>query len=182
MKFETMYVQKHFVDEWDLLIAHPPCTYLTNAGTRHFSLRVTPAEKVVSRWEQRARAAIFFMFFALAPIKRICVENPTGFMNSAYRKPDDIIEPFQFASGVDDAENYVTKRTCLWLKGLPKLKTNGLPKPDNAALFGRNPSGKPRNWSESRTRDRAKVRSKTFPSIAAAMAEQWGDLEVIENG
>lgn len=177
VEFETMDGQNHYVDEWDLLIAHPPCTYLTNAGTRHFSLRVTPPEKVVSRWEQRACAAVFFMCFALAPVKRICVENPTGFMNSAYRKPDDIIEPYQFARDVDDAENYVTKRTCLWLKGLPKLKTNDLPKPDNAALFGRNPSGKARNWAESRTKNRAQVRSKTFPGIAKAMAEQWGGLE-----
>lgn len=158
---------------WDLLIAHPPCTYLSNVATRAFSLCCTPAEKVVWRWEQRALAVAFFMRFALADIPRIAVENPIGFISKAYRKPDQIIHPYQFADGVEDTKQYVTKATCLWLKGLSPLKTNALPKPDNAALFGRNPSGKVRTWEDSFSRD-AKIRSKTFPGIARAMAEQWG--------
>lgn len=94
-------------------------------------------------------------------------------MNSAYRKADQIIDPYMFAESVDDTENYVTKRTCLWLKGLPPLEGTGLPKPDNAKMFGRLPSGKARTWEDTYSRD-AGVRSKTFPGIAKAMAEQWG--------
>lgn len=168
----TMDGQTHSC-KWDMLIAHPPCTYLSNVATRSFSLRCTPAEKVVARWEQRAKSAVFFMHFALADIPRIAVENPVGFMNTAYRKPDQIIHPYQFADSVEDSENYVTKRTCLWLKGLPRLKTNDLPPVDNAKMFGRMPSGKTRTWEDTYTRDGG-VRSKTFPGIAKAMAEQWG--------
>lgn len=71
-------------------------------------------------------------------------------------------------------ENYVTKATCLWTKGLPNLKTNNLTKPDNAKMYGRFPSGKAKTWEDQVTKDRASVRSKTFPGIARAMAEQWG--------
>ena len=169
----TMDGRTHEVGKWDMLIAHPPCTYLSNVATRSFSLRCTPAEKVVARWEQRARSAVFFMHFVLADIPMIAVENPVGFMNTAYRKPDQIIHPYMFADGVEDGEQYVTKATCLWLKGLPKLNTNGLPKPDNAAIYGRMPSGKARTWEDTYSRS-GKVRSKTFPGIARAMADQWG--------
>ena len=160
---------------WDLLIAHPPCTYLSNVATRHYSLRCTPAEKVVWRWEERAKAAVFFMRFALATAPRICVENPIGFMNKAYRKPDQIIHPYMFAESTEDAEQYVTKATCLWLKGVEPLKGNGFPKPDNASIYGRMPSGKARTWEDTFTR-KASVRSKTFPGVAKAMAEQWGGI------
>jgi hypothetical protein len=161
---------------WDMIIAHPPCTYLSNVCTRGFSLRCTEAGKVVKRWEERAKGAIFFMYFTLADCPRICVENPVGFMNNNYRKPDQIIDPYMFAESTEDHENYVTKKTCLWLKGLPTLQTNGLPKPDNAALFGRYANGKAKNWEDSFARG-SKARSKTFPGIAKAMAEQWGGLE-----
>lgn len=161
------------VGPWDLLIAHPPCTFLSNVATRSFSLRVTPADKVVNRWEERAKAAVFFMRFALADCQRIAVENPVGFMNTAFRKPDQVIHPYMFADSVNDNEQYVTKATCLWLKGLPLLQTNGLPKPDNASIFGVLPSGKSRTWEDTFTRS-GKTRSKTFRGIAAAMADQWG--------
>lgn len=172
----TMDGIEHDVGKWDLLIAHPPCTYLSNAGTAHFSLRVTPAEKVVDRWENRAMAAVFFMQFALADIPMVAVENPVGFMNRAYRTPNQIIEPYQFAESVDDDENYVTKRTCLWTKGLPNLKTNDLPKPNNEERWGRSPRGKVYCWNDRMNggKNRAKNRSKTFQGIARAMAEQWG--------
>lgn len=172
--FVTMDGKRHeCVGCWDLLIAHPPCTYLSNVATRHFSLRCSPSEKVVARWEERAKAAVFFMQFALADCSRIAVENPVGFMNTAYRKPDQIIHPYMFADGTDDVEQYVTKATCLWLKGLSPLITNGLPKPNNVTLFGKMPSGKARTWEDTYSRS-AKVRSKTFPGIARAMADQWG--------
>lgn len=160
------------VGQWDMLIAHPPCTYLSNVATRHFSLRCTSAEKVVRRWEDRAKAAIFFMYFALADCKKIAIENPVGFMNKAYRKPDQIIHPYMFAESENDKEQYVTKATCLWLKGLPKLKTNNLLKPDNKKLYGVTSSGKARTWEDTYSRS-AKTRSKTFHGIAKAMAEQW---------
>ena len=173
-KIVTQDGKEHFVDKWDLMIAHPPCTYLSNACTRGFSLRCTPAEKVADRWKNRAEAAVFFMYFALAPIEHIAVENPVGFMNTAYRKADQIIDPYMFAESENDKENFVTKRTCLWTKNLPILKTNGLKKPNNAELFGVYKSGKAKTWEDSFSRS-AKVRSKTFPGVAKAMAKQWGD-------
>ena len=169
----TMDGETHSVGTWDMLIAHPPCTYLSNVATRAFSLRYTSPEKIIERWEKRACSAVFFMHFALAEIDKICVENPVGFMSRAYRKPNQIINPYQFADGISDAENYVTKRTCLWLKNLPPLKGNNLPKPDNFSIWGRTPSGKARTWEDTYSRS-ARVRSKTFLGIAKAMAEQWG--------
>lgn len=173
---QTMNKTLHVIPgRWDLIIAHPPCTYLSNVATRSFSLKCAPAEKVVKRWENRAKAAVFFMHFALADAERVAIENPVGFMSTAYKKADQIIHPYMFADNEQDKEQYVTKATCLWLKGLPPLKTNGLPKPDNAAIYGRMPSGKARTWEDTYSRS-GKVRSKTFPGIARAMAEQWGGL------
>ena len=169
----TMDGETHSVGTWDMLIAHPPCTYLSNVATRAFSLRYTSPEKIIERWEKRACSAVFFMHFALAEIDKICVENPVGFMNRAYRKPNQVINPYQFADSISDAENYVTKRTCLWLKKLPPLKGNNLPKPDNFSIWGRTPRGKVLTWEDTYSRS-ARVRSKTFPGIAKAMAEQWG--------
>lgn len=163
---------------WDLLIAHPPCTYLSNVSTRAFSLRCTEADKVVDRWKERAIAAVFFMRFIFASALRIAVENPVGFMNTAYRRPDQIIHPYMFAESVNDTENYHTKRTCLWLKGLEPLKPNDIPAPNLREIYGIYPSGKTPCWEDVVSgRERAKIRSKTFPGIAAAMAEQWGESE-----
>lgn len=118
------------------------------------------------------------MAFVNADCEKIAIENPVGVMNTCYRKPDQIINPYQFADSVDDAENYLTKATCLWLKGLPPLLTNDLPKPKNEEIFGRNPSGKVSNWEErvvqAEGMSRSTMRSKTFPGIARAMADQWG--------
>ncbi|MCI1958854.1 MAG: DNA cytosine methyltransferase [Clostridia bacterium] len=163
---------------WDMIIAHPPCTYLSNAATRSYSLRVTPAEKVVSRWEERAKAAIFFMRFVGADCDKIAIENPVGFMNTAYRKPDCIIEPYFFSEKIGDM-NYQTKKTCLWLKGLPLLqRTNNFEKPKPIRTYI-TANGKVKgvqwcdNQSGSNQKERAKNRSKTFKGIAKAMAEQW---------
>lgn len=174
-EFVTMDGVTHKIDgRWDLIIAHPPCTYLSNVATRSFSLRCTSAEKVVQRWKDRANAAVFFMYFVLADCPRIAVENPVGFMSGAFRKPDQIINPYQFAESVNDEENYHTKRTCLWLKGLPKLKTNDLPAPNLREKYGTYPSGKTPCWEDFITKKDGKERSKTFLGIAKAMAEQWG--------
>lgn len=161
------------VDHWDLIIAHPPCTYLSHVATRQHSLRLSSENRIEGRTIQRIQAMDFFMRCIQAPCGKIAVENPVGIMNTAFRAPDQIIEPYQFAESTDDAENYVTKRTCLWLKGLPKLEGNGLQKPDNEKLFGKMKTGKNKTWEDTGSRD-AGVRSKTFPGIARAMAEQWG--------
>lgn len=170
--------------EWDLIIAHPPCTYLSNVATRSYSLKCTPAEKVVKRWEERAKAAIFFMEIIKSKCNRIVVENPIGFMNGAYRKPDQIIQPYYFAESVDDIDNYQLKTTCLWLRGVaPLLRTNNLEKPKpiyvrtcsdgtRKNVYFEENHGKIGN-SKHKGNDMA-ARSKTFTGIAKAMAEQWG--------
>lgn len=175
-KVITSNMRTRYIPKWDLLIAHPPCTYLSNVATRSFSLRCSSAEKVCERWRLRGEAAVFFMQLMLAPVERIAVENPVGFMNTAFRRADQVIDPYMFSDGEADKENFVTKRTCLWLKNLPKLEpTYHGPKPDNAAMYGVTPTGKVRTWEDSFSRS-AKVRSKTFPGIARAMAEQWGGI------
>ena len=172
--FKTEDGSAHNIDKCDLIIAHPPCTYLSNAATRSHSLKGATLEQINERTAKRIQAQEFFMKFANVNCEKVAIENPVGVMNTVYRKPDQIIEPYQFAESEDDKENYVTKRTCLWLKGLNALKTNDLQKPDNAKLYGRHPSGKARCWEEMVKGDRATVRSKTFLGIAKAMAEQWG--------
>ncbi len=167
--------EKHSVEKWDCIIAFPPCTYLTMVATRHHSLKCSTLERINSRTMNRIDGMQFFMKFASADCKHIAIENPVGIMNTAYRSPNQVISPYMFAENVGDSDNYFTKATCLWLKGLPELKTNNLPKPDNGAMFGFHPTGNARNWEETRTGNRSKERSKTFPGVAAAMAQQWGD-------
>lgn len=120
--FSTMDGEQHIVEKWDLIIAHPPCTFLSNVATRHHSLNNSTLELINDRTFKRIEAMQFFMNIANADCDRIAIENPVGVMNTAYRKPDQIIEPYFFAESEEDTENYVTKRTCLWLKGLPILE------------------------------------------------------------
>lgn len=178
--FKTEDWTLHEVDRWDLIIAHPPCTYLSSVTTRHLSLRVTPAEKVVNRMWKVAESAVFFMQIACADCDKIAIENPVGYMSKLWRKQDQVIHPYFFAKDEKDIANYQKKRTCLWLKGLNPLKrTTHLepPKP-----YGHTKSGKPINFEEAHGKipglecdgNSAKARSKTFPGIAQAMAEQWG--------
>ena len=175
VSFFTQVVVCITVYKWDLIFAHPPCTYLSNAATRSHSLKGTTLEQINARTQKRIQAQEFFMKFANANCEKVAIENPVGVMSTVYRKPDQIIEPYQFAESEEDTENYITKRTCLWLKGLNALKTNNLPKPDNAKLYGRWSNGKAGCWNEVQgQKNRATVRSKTFLGIAKAMAEQWG--------
>lgn len=160
--------------EWDLIIAHPPCTYLSNAATRSHSIKRNTIEYINARTEKRIRAQEFFMQFTKANCDKIAIENPVGVMSTVYRKPDQIIEPYQFAESENDKENYQTKRTCLWLKGLQPLKINDLARPDIKAIYGTWSNGKARCWHERVSTDKTRVRSKTFRGIARAMAEQWG--------
>ena len=165
--------------EWDMIIAFPPCTYLTHAGTRHYSRRINSEEKVLTREKKREEAVQFFMQFVNAKCNRIAIENPVGYMNSLYRKPDQIIHPYYFGEAVQ-------KRTCIWLKNLPLLEhTNMLPKPEPIYICqGDKCKGKRINWCEAlktgvgrgTQAERAKARSKTFEGIAKAMASLWGVL------
>ena len=165
--------------KWDMIIAFPPCTYLTSAGTRHYSLRMNSAEKVEARIKEREKAERFFLFFANIDCPKIAIENPVGYMNTHYKKPNQIVHPYYFG---DSAE----KRTCLWLKGLPELTpTEILPKPEPMYICqGEKCKGKSIGWCEGMRgikggqAERAKARSKTFPGIARAMATQWaGECE-----
>lgn len=167
--------------KWDMIIAFPPCTYLTSAGTRHYSLRMNPEWKVRKREAKRSEAVKFFMQFVNADCEHIAIENPVGYMNTNYRKPDQIIHPYYFAESENDMENYVQKRTCLWLKGLKPLeRISDLEKPKPKYICqGEKCKGKAIGWCEGikgtsgGQEGRAKARSKTFPGIAKAMAEQW---------
>ena len=140
-------VLKH-LDGWDLIIAHPPCTDLAVSGARWFP------EK--QKNGQQQKSIVFFMQLALAPCDRVAVENPISIMSSAWRKPDQIIQPWMFGHGE-------VKATCLWIKGLPLLKPTEIVDGREARIWRMGPSA-------SRARDRAK----TYPGIARAMAEQWG--------
>ena len=180
--FKTTDEIEHKIDsKWDMIVAFPPCTYLTNAGTRHFSLKCSTPEKIAKRIDLRKEAAEFFMQFVNADCERIAIENPVGYMNSSYRKADQIIHPYYFAENENDAENYHQKRTCLWVKGLSTLqRTSNLPKPSPMYICeGEKCKGKAIGWCEGMRNikggqsERAKARSKTFPGIAKAMAEQW---------
>jgi len=133
---------------WDMIIAFPPCTHLAVSGARWFP------EKQKDYRQQKA--IVFFLQLALAPVKKIAVENPIGIMSTIWRKPDQIIQPWQFGHGE-------TKATCLWLKGLPKLYPTDIVDGRENRIHRMPPS-----------KDRAKLRSKTFKGIAEAMASQWG--------
>nr|DAE27113.1 MAG TPA: Cytosine specific methyltransferase [virus sp. ctxZT69] len=158
---------------WDLIIAHPPCTYLSFAGNKFFNAEIY-GNMALEREVKRTEAAVFFMKIINANCEKIAVENPLGYMSRYYRKPDQIIHPYFFANGIDDRENYQLKRTCLWLKGLKPLEiVSDLPKPQPVKI---RENGKRVYWCESmkHDKDRAKNRSKTFLAIAKAMADQWG--------
>lgn len=170
---------------WDIIIAHPPCTYLTTAATQCHSTKVYTKEQIADRTMKRIESMEFFMKFVNAKCDHIAIENPTGVMSACYRQPDQTIEPYWFAKSEDDEANYATKRTGLWLKGLPDLIYNcTLPNPLDSAERWAN--GKKKNWTENN--HGGKNRSKTFPGVAKAMAEQWseyvekGDLYDVVNG
>jgi hypothetical protein len=118
----TMDGETHDVGKWDLLIAHPPCTYLTVTGDRWFNTE-RYGEKAVRRLQLREEAAAFFMAFVNASVCKIAVENPVGYMSTAYQKPTQIIHPYMFGYPA-------RKASCLWLKGLPKLTPTDIVVPD----------------------------------------------------
>jgi len=146
-------------DGWDLMIAHPPCTYLTISANKWYKDQPPRNSGVLvggARREARAQAIEFFMKFINAPIHKIAVENPIGVISSVYRKPNQVLQPWMFGHGE-------TKATCLWLKNLPNLTPTDIVNGRQQRLHELSPG-----------KDRWKERSKTFQGIADAMANQWG--------
>ena len=144
---------------WDLMIAHPPCTYLAVSGL-HWNKRVE------GRAEKTEEALLFVQALMDAPIHRIAIENPVSCISSRIRKPDQIVQPWWFG---DDA----SKKTCFWLKNLPELQeTNRLPGDNKTRRANQTPSGQNKLGPSA---DRWKLRSVTYQGIANAMAEQWGN-------
>lgn len=145
---------------WDMMIAFPPCTHLASSGARYFKEKASDG--------RQQEAIDFFMKLINANIPKICVENPPGIMSSIYRKPDQYIQPYQFG-------HQARKKTGLWLKNLPLLKPTEIVDCGETMVLkdGRN-YGAAWMMKLSPSRDRWKIRSRTFEGIAKAMAEQWG--------
>lgn len=176
-----------FIDgEWDMMVAHPPCTFLAVSGAKwyyHPEDRNLPIEerrphpKFPNRAKDREEAADFFMLLVNANINKIAIENPVGIMNTRYRKPDQIVQPWMFGDSA-------SKKTCLWLKNLPKLKPTNIVSEGDYIEFE---SGRrlAKWYSDGLTKtktpeERRMWRSKTFPGFAKAIAEQWGKLLIDE--
>jgi hypothetical protein len=171
----------HIIGRWDLIIAHPPCTYLTVTGNRWFNVE-RYGEKAIQRAKDREEAVEFFMVFANADCDHICIENPIGIISTRWRKADQIIHPWMFG------DNY-SKSTCLWMKGLSPL----IPE------ITEEPEMEYKEWVDQKTgktkrqaqwycdawklppAERAKVRSKTFPGIARAIATQFTEQITKQN-
>lgn len=165
--FTTQDGKKHRIDgKWDLLIAHPPCTYLSKVGNRWFNVQRYGA-KALERIIEREQARVFFMAFVNADCDHIAIENPVGYMSTTYRKPDQIIQPYWFG---DDAR----KATCLWLKGLKPLEATDMVTPTLVTYStGKTDSKWYADTLHLPKAERAKARSKTFLGVARAMATQW---------
>lgn len=142
--FEFIHSQLGF----DMMIAHPPCTHLAVSGARWFK----------EKQKEQTEALLFVEKLCAVNIPMVCIENPISILSSRWRKPDQIIQPWQFGHGE-------TKATCLWLKGLPKLEPTNIVEGRENRIHRMPPS--PERWKE---------RSKTYQGIADAMAQQWGDL------
>lgn len=149
--------------KWAMIVAFPPCTHLASSGARWFPQKIEDG--------RQQQGIDFFMLFAKAKCLRVAIENPVGIMSSKYRKPDQIVQPYQFGDSA-------TKTTCLWLKNLPKLEHTDVVSEGEKLIFS---SGKTMSkWYydslKLNPKDRAKLRSTTFPGIAKAMAQQWAPL------
>ena len=156
-----------YVDKWDLIIAHPPCTFLSSSGAAWYyhpddkNLPIEqrrPHPRYPHRAEDREKAVKFFMSFTNNIVDYIAIENPVGIMSTRYRKPDQIVQPYMFGDPFE-------KKTCLWLKNLPKLEPTNIVEPPPRSRIGA--------YEHPQHEDRKAIRSKTFPGFAKAMAEQW---------
>ena len=168
-------------EEWDLLIAHPPCTYLAVSGARwmyHPDDSNLPFEQRrehpnhIGRRKKQEEAIQFFLRFTKTGIKHWAIENPVGVISTHYREPDQIIQPYWFGDSA-------SKKTCLWLHNLPELKPTNMVSPGERVVLK---SGKtmPKWYSDAfglPAEERQKIRSKTFQGIAEAIADQWGNID-----
>lgn len=164
---------------WDIMIAHPPCTYLAVSGAQwyyHPDDKHLPVEnrrphpKYPNRAQDREEAVAFFIALANAPIDKIVIENPVGIISSRFRKPDQVVQPFMFG---DEAR----KTTCLWLKNLPKLEPTNMVD-EGERIYFKSGKSQPKWYSDAFVKskspeERRTMRSKTFIGMAKAMAEQW---------
>lgn len=182
VSFRTSDGVAHRVPKWDMIIAHPPCTYLTVTGNKWYfpdsyitlnrQGKHEEIERIIEeRKKARELAVQFFEMFVNADCERIAIENPVGIMNTRYRTPDQIIQPYEFGEPV-------SKKTCLWLKGLPKLRPTNIVEPAPRIRFASGKSMDP--WYAKGFRlspdERSRLRSKTFDGIADAITEQWGKI------
>ena len=166
-EFKTVDRQAHTIKgKWDLIIAHPPCTFMSKAGARWMFMG---GKLNIERYKKAMVAKEFFMEIWNADCEKIVIENPIGIMSSEWKKPNQIIQPYQFG-------HPQRKSTCLWLKGMTKLMPTEIVEPEIYYYTAKNGKIKSDSrWrSQCKKEDRAKHRSKTFPGIAKAMAEQWG--------
>jgi len=165
--FQTADTHTHTqAGRWDMIIAFPPCTYLTLTGNKWFKPEYK--DRFPDRQKQREDAVAFFLCFANADCDRVAIENPVGVMSSRWRKPNQYIEPYYFG----DAEK---KKTGLWLKGLPKLVPTNIVEPN--IVHCASGANEPRWHMETMKlpkEERSRARSKTFHGLAVAMSEQWG--------
>ena len=153
-------VLEHLDKGWDLMIAHPPCTHLAVSGARWFTEGKKP-------WSLQEDALDFVRKLLDAPIDKIALENPVSVISTKIKKPNQIIQPFEYGHDV-------TKRTCLWLKNLPNLKPTKIVKPDIVLVNGKKMSRMHYESFKLPSKERSKVRSKFYTGIAEAMADQWG--------
>lgn len=168
-RFDTMDGERHEIPgRWDMIIAHPPCTYFSRAGMANFS-KNRPKEYREARYKKLLESYEFFKKFENADCDKIAIENPVGWLNTHHRKPDFTINPWQFG-------HEANKPTCFWTKNLPPLKATCIV---SRGEIIRKPNGKTISvWFKNASQ---KERSKTFPGIAKAMAEQWaGENKNIE--
>jgi hypothetical protein len=171
--------EMHLDGTWDMMIAHPPCTYLAVSGAKWYYhpedahlpvLNRRPHPKYPDRAKDREEAVQFFIALANAPIDKIAIENPIGIISSRWRKPDQVVQPFMFG---DEAR----KTTCLWLKNLPLLEPTDLVS-EGERIYFKSGKSQPKWYSDAFVKaksheERRTMRSKTFHGMARAMAEQW---------
>ena len=170
----------HITGDWDLMVAHPPCTYLAVSGAqwyyhpedKHLPVeKRRPHPKFPNRAQDREEGAAFFMALANAPIEHIAIENPVGIMSSRWRKADQAVQPWMFG---DEA----SKNTCLWLKNLPLLQPTKIVGKGERVVMKSSGKSLPKWYSDALVKaktpeERRTLRSKTFPGFAKALAEQW---------
>lgn len=172
----------HITGDWDLMVAHPPCTYLAVSGAqwyyhpedKHLPVeKRRPHPKFPNRAQDREEGAAFFMALAKAPIEHIAIENPVGIMSSRWRKADQAVQPWMFG---DEA----SKNTCLWLKNLPLLQPTKIVGKGERVVMKSSGKSLPKWYSDALVKaktpeERRTLRSKTFPGFAKAIAEQWSE-------